>query len=1028
MYENFFNNHPLPMFVADAASFDFLDVNESALRKYGFSRQEVEGMNLRQLRTADDTDAICQTLKNLSVWQGEDVHRKKDGTELDVDVVAHKILHHGREVWMSTVNDVSERKKAERELAGIELRYRMFVEQSTEGIWRYELRKPMPVTYSLDELVAHFYAHCYLAECNDAMAQMYGLQRKEELIGKNAAFFLPQTDPASRAFFETFHRNRFTAKNTLSYESDVRGNVKIFLNNYSGYVEQGCLLRVWGSQSDITQQKADEESIEYLASIVEHSADAIYSVAQDRGVITWNKACEKLTGVKAHEIKGLGVRDFFFYRSISARLKTIRDAVLREGSWKGEAEMQHKGTGAVLHVLVYIIAQKDEAGAVNRLLVFCRDISEAKKAEHLLRESEERFINMADAAPAMIYMIDEKDRPFYFNHEWLRFTGRSLQEEICVNSMPDIYPDDLERVKHTYYTNTLARRPFELEYRRRNVHNEFRWIVDRSTPRFLNDGTYVGYVSFCFDIHERKKTEEENKRQAVQLAGILNGIADGFLAMDNRFLVTMWNKEAERIFGIQAEDIVGRPAHLHFKAYKNKPVAKLLNEALLNKKPFQCEEFIDRNQLWVEATLYPYPDGCLIYFKDTTSRRRKQMLLELQKQMLEANSNGKLTAQQGAVMLTNGVEKIFPGTLCTVCYANTHTGLLQTVLTPSIPAPLTGQVGKLKIADLYPDDAPPQPLVVPNVQTDWRWQVYREQTKAYGIQTAVVVPVLSSQGKVMAALSIYFFKACAVETETLEILQQLAAVAAAILEKRRAEKRQRELEQRLADEKLAHQKRISKALLEGSERERAEISMELHDNVSQVLSSAKLYMELGIAEDKILSPLARKGVDYLMDGINEIRRLSHQLASPAVRDLGFAEAVQGHLHSLQRVKALQVSFACSVNNVETEMGEDVQLSLYRMVQEQTSNILKYAAAKAIAVELRRSADAFVLVVEDDGVGFDMQRVKKGLGLANIVSRAAIFKGTAVFATAPGKGCRLEVTIPVRNEMVQQGHTPNQKRA
>lgn len=1019
---SFFNSHPLPMFIASAGELNLLELNESAAHHYGYTHNDILGMPIGGLRIEPLAPELQNVLETISVYQGKDRHRKKNGDVIDVEVVAHKLWHEGQEVWVSTIYDITDQTKAIQALAQSELRYRKFVEQSITGIWRYDLREPMPLCLSKEQIIDHFYKHCYLGDCNDAMAKMYGLQKKEDLIGKDCEFFLPRDEPSSIAFFEEYIDSGFTVHNSISYEKDIHGNAKVFLNNYSAHIENGLMIHNWGTQLDITQQRADEESLAYLASIVENSADAIYTLSADKKVLTWNKACEKLSGIKAEEIKGRRVRSFFHYQMLSESYKTIRHTLQQQGSWKGEVMLQYKRSGKSLLALVYVIAQKDKAGTINRLMVFCRDISETKKTEHRLKESEERFINMADKAPAMIYMIDERDRPFYFNCEWLRFTGRTMEEEIATNSLLDIHPDDLEKVKQTYYTNTLARRGFELEYRRKNHHGEFRWVTDRCTPRFLEDGSYIGYVCFCFDIHERRKAEEKSRRQAIQLSGILNSITDGFLAMNNNFTVTMWNKEAERLFGVKAEDIVGKPAHVNFKSYKHTLGAKLLNNALLHKKRVQFEEYVIATKLWCEATLYPYRDGFLLYFKDTTSRRRKQMLLELQKRLLEASANHDLTDAKAAALLTNGIEQIFPGTMSSLCKTNRDTGLFRTVSTQPLLPSLCDHLDKLKIAELFPEEKREtlQPFVVENIQQDSRWQSYHALAKEHNIQTVVVTPIVSSDGKVMSTLNVYHFEACKIEKETLEILQQLAALAAAVDEKKQAENQRKEMEDRLAKEKLEQQRRVSAALLEGVEKQRLDMSRELHDNVCQMLASAKLFVEMSVAENQ--SEFAKKGIKFVMDALNEIRRLSHELAPPSFRRLSLVDAVKEHISTLKQAHGLNVSFRNTLNGSVEALPADVQLSLYRIVQAQTTNITKYAKAQQVHIALEKDRDKILLTIEDDGVGFDLKKTKRGIGLSNIISRATICNGKAIVTSEPGKGCKVEVQVPLNNAGKSNLHT------
>jgi PAS domain S-box-containing protein len=161
--------------------------------------------------------------------------------------------------------DVTERKRAEEEIRRSEERYRGFVEQSTEGIWRIELDEPVPVDSPEDEQIEHFYRHAYLAECNDVVAQMYGFSRAEEIVGARMGDFLPREVPANVVYLESFVRSGYRLTDAASEEVDREGNRKNFLNNLTGIVEGGLLVRAWGTQRDVTERRRAEEAQRFLA-------------------------------------------------------------------------------------------------------------------------------------------------------------------------------------------------------------------------------------------------------------------------------------------------------------------------------------------------------------------------------------------------------------------------------------------------------------------------------------------------------------------------------------------------------------------------------------------------------------------------------------------------------------------------------------------------------------------------------------------------------------------------------------------
>ena len=140
-------------------------------------------------------------------------------------------------------------------------RYQTLIHQTAEGIWRIELPEPVPINLPPEEQINRFYALAELAECNDAMAQMYGFSRADELTGARLADLLPRTDPRNLQFLESFIRSGYRLMDAESHELGRHGEPRFFLNNLIGIVSEGCLVRAWGSQRDITGLKKAEEAV-----------------------------------------------------------------------------------------------------------------------------------------------------------------------------------------------------------------------------------------------------------------------------------------------------------------------------------------------------------------------------------------------------------------------------------------------------------------------------------------------------------------------------------------------------------------------------------------------------------------------------------------------------------------------------------------------------------------------------------------------------------------------------------------------
>ena len=198
------------------------------------------------------------------------------------------------------------------------------------------------------------------------------------------------------------------------------------------------------------------------------------------------------------------------------------------------------------------------------------------------------------------------------------------------------------------------------------------------------------------------------------------------------------------------------------------------------------------------------------------------------------------------------------------------------------------------------------------------------------------------------------------------------------------------------------------------EEERKKLGQELHDSVNCSLTIAKFYLSLlpaGTAQEKY----AKEQVAYVLAPTEEsIRTISGEMVIFQETGEALVELIENLTRKINDLGLFRLSFRCSNRNMLNNLPGCQKIVLYRIVQEQLNNTIKYSKASEVSVSVRynRQPGNVKLCIKDNGVGFDTRLRPAGIGLSNIRNRAKQFNGTAIIQSAPGKGCTVEVSMPV----------------
>jgi len=213
--------------------------------------------------------------------------------------------------------------------------------------------------------------------------------------------------------------------------------------------------------------------------------------------------------------------------------------------------------------------------------------------------------------------------------------------------------------------------------------------------------------------------------------------------------------------------------------------------------------------------------------------------------------------------------------------------------------------------------------------------------------------------------------------------------------------------------KEKREREINQAILKAQENERQEIGTELHDNICQILASSQLLLDLAKRSSGLeCNKLIDRGKKNITLALNEIRNLSHRMAPIFFEISSFEGAINDLLFNMNPDDRYDIHFEFDQTIVSELVSPDIQLNLYRILQEQLKNIVKYANASSIKIGLSLDNHVIRMYIIDNGVGFDPGKLKKGIGLVNIQRRAELFWGKFSIDASPGKGCRLFIELPV----------------
>lgn len=220
----------------------------------------------------------------------------------------------------------------------------------------------------------------------------------------------------------------------------------------------------------------------------------------------------------------------------------------------------------------------------------------------------------------------------------------------------------------------------------------------------------------------------------------------------------------------------------------------------------------------------------------------------------------------------------------------------------------------------------------------------------------------------------------------------------------------RNLERRIEQQKMEARRSITRASYQGQEKERAYLGKELHDNVNQILAACKLNLEMAESDEAARAGCIERSKTFINQAIEEIRKLSKGLVISDFVKNGMFLAMQELANEYTARGQVKIRLE-KIHFWEDLLSFEVKINLYRILQEQLTNIIKYAYASLVEITLSNKDGIVTMHIKDDGVGFNIAETRKGIGFTNILNRAESLGGSCHICSASGQGCLITVSVP-----------------
>jgi two-component system NarL family sensor kinase len=757
---------------------------------------------------------------------------------------------------------------------------------------------------------------------------------------------------------------------------------------------------------DITQRKSVElalqRSMKYLQLAQEAAGIGTWEWDITTGKLTWSPELYQLFGVDP--ASGKDALQGEWRKSLHPEdrdwaERQTQDALAAQKPFSYEFRIIRSGEVRWMISRGKVI--RDKSGRPERIIGASIDITDRKRAEEELSRSEERFREMAETVPDILFTSDPDGGCDYLSSHYYEYTGLPTSSPIGPGCIDAVHPDDRDRIVAARRRARISGESFEEDCRLRAADGSYRWFVIRWRAIQDDSGRTVRWFGAMTDINALKRTEEELRRTNDHLERLMDQMTEYQYSLDWDWRLLECNAASAARAGGTPEQLVGRNLKDVIPALAGSQMEREFDRAFRQRAPvrFEAPFFPLHSDNWQEFNVYPIPEGITIFATDITQRKRAEFKAQATQMLLQSS----LDALSAHVAILDGAGKILAVNEAWRSFAEEN-GFSRS-------RDITG-LDYLEVCD----DARPGcgqrrviaaglKAVMDGVRDDFR----------------VEYPCLCASEKRW-----FQFRA----TRFGDGAQRRVAVAhEGITEVKRAEE-------------ALH--RLTSRLLEVQDTERRRIARDLHDSTAQHVVGAAIGLARALRLAPELIGTARTALEessgLIEHALREIRTVSYLLHPPMLDEVGLPSAIQWYVEGFARRSGIKVDLYISPALSERRLTLEIETALFRVLQEALANVHRHSGSPTARVRLTQSAapeSQLVLAVEDDGIGDQSKSLRKrrredieamGVGVAGMRERLTQLKGRLEFQTGT-RGTIVQAIIPnARHPRFSVGGTKDDKRS